>query len=641
MIALVLLCPALAAGQDFPNKTIRLIVPFPPGGPNDIIARDEPQIDRWGIVLDAPSTGLRTRRMPTFDVDILDKAAAEAAERMVRERFEDRGKVLVRIGEAPKRAVPFRTDKPFPKIVIPLIAPDGYPSKKPPKLEFLGDGQQVVGFGKHPDTRKPYVWHGINGTLPKLEELPLITQAEAQELMDDVAELLCEKFGYKLASESSSNGKAEDWDNSSDSPYRRLNKEAKAKYALWVPKLFEGAYDRGGDKGWRVPPASLGRELQEEISFSPEGIKDFGVYDLGDPLQGKRTPLDIVMEHHLGIPVEEIAQRRNSEGLKEAAEWLREALGKKDDGPKTEIKNRFKLTAFKEVELNATALYLVKGIIPHEGLTVVWGEPKCGKSFWTFDLALHIALGRPYRGHKVQQGTVVYLALEGRGGFNKRVEAWRKQHSLDRGLDVPFHLLTTPVDLVKDHRAIIEAIEAQGVAPSLVVIDTLNRSLSGSENDPKDMGNFVKAADAIRERFGAAVITIHHCGIEGSRPRGHTSLTGAVDAQIAIKKNKQEGLITATVELMKDGADDEQMLNRLEVVNVGTDDEGDTISSCVCVEAQPSVVFGLGMKTEDTIKGDGKACFEEGTRDKGVCPGTSFGTSFSCVPGQAGQAGTR
>lgn len=50
------LLPTLAAAEDFPNKPIKLIVPFPAGGPNDIIARVVGQrmseITRQPIIID-------------------------------------------------------------------------------------------------------------------------------------------------------------------------------------------------------------------------------------------------------------------------------------------------------------------------------------------------------------------------------------------------------------------------------------------------------------------------------------------------------------------------------------------------------------------------------------------------------------
>jgi hypothetical protein len=54
---------------------------------------------------------------------------------------------------------------------------------------------------------------------------------------------------------------------------------------------------------------------------------------------------------------------------------------------------RIKIIPFDEIRLSTERRYLVKGLVPRVGLCVAWGPPKCGKSFWAFDLSMHIALG--------------------------------------------------------------------------------------------------------------------------------------------------------------------------------------------------------------------------------------------------------
>ena len=67
--------------------------------------------------------------------------------------------------------------------------------------------------------------------------------------------------------------------------------------------------------------------------------------------------------------------------------------------------------------------------------------------------------------------------------------------------------MASALNLVVDQAAFLEALRAQlrEEKPVVVVIDTLNRSLAGSESDDKDMAAYVRAADAIRDAFDCAV----------------------------------------------------------------------------------------------------------------------------------------
>ncbi|MBR0730357.1 bifunctional DNA primase/polymerase [Bradyrhizobium japonicum] len=141
----------------------------------------------------ARNTGILTKLTPVLDIDIFNPDAAKAVEALVNNRFQGEGSVLIRIGRAPKRAIPFRTGAPFAKIAVNLVAAGGGAGEK---VEVLSSGQMAVVHGVHPDTQRPYTWPLGDIADVARDKLPEIDEVEARRLVDEIVELLCRDFGY-------------------------------------------------------------------------------------------------------------------------------------------------------------------------------------------------------------------------------------------------------------------------------------------------------------------------------------------------------------------------------------------------------------------------------------------------------------
>ena len=244
-----------------------------------------------------------------------------------------------------------------------------------------------------------------------------------------------------------------------------------------------------------------------------------------------------------------------------------------------------------DLPINKEGSYLVHHLIPMHDLTVVWGKPKSGKTFWVLDLAMHVAAGLRYRNKETVSGPVIYLTLEGGWEFGARAHAAGRASGADV-TSVPFFCSVDRRTFTKVGGAdgLIKEIQNTNVRPVLIVLDTLNRSLDGSENSDEDMTHYTKCAEAICDAFECAVIIIHHGRSEGDKPRGHTSLTGTAAAQLKITKvsaasNLSPQMMCTQVEFMKDGPEGGMLFSWLRPCIVGKNRAGTDIETCFIEEA--------------------------------------------------------
>ncbi len=221
----------------------------------------------------------------------------------------------------------------------------------------------------------------------------------------------------------------------------------------------------------------------------------------------------------------------------------------------------------------------IKKVLPQTGLAAIYGASGSGKSFLVLDALQSMAAGREWFGYKTKPCNVLYCALEGEGGIAGRVAAYRIQHGATspniRYLVQPFSLLESG-----DIHDLAKAIKTNRQGADVVVLDTLNRAAPGAdENDSKSMGQIIAASKQLQTLIGGLVVLVHHTGKDASKGlRGHSSLHAALDAAIEVRRDgdSREWIIAKS----KDGEDGEVHPFKLDVVELGIDEDGEPITSC-------------------------------------------------------------
>jgi KaiC/GvpD/RAD55 family RecA-like ATPase len=243
----------------------------------------------------------------------------------------------------------------------------------------------------------------------------------------------------------------------------------------------------------------------------------------------------------------------------------------------------------------------IRGVVPEDSLVVVFGAPKCGKTFAVTDMTMHAAHGLDWHGCRIPRPLrVAFLAGEGHNGLKVRLHAWLRQHESPE-MTGAFEVLPASLSLPDRLEEVITALRS--FKPDVVVTDTLNAFFgAGDENSTQDMTRFVDACRRVRQALRCSVLLVHHTPTgDIARERGSGALRGAADVLVQVGKDESgSGCVGFQVLL---GRDIEPMeapipLRLRRVETDWTDEDGQPLTTCVVEAAahQPVTLAGRGAR---------------------------------------------
>lgn len=184
---------------------------------------------------------------------------------------------------------------------------------------------------------------------------------------------------------------------------------------------------------------------------------------------------------------------------------------------------------------------LVTGWLYQDTTARIIGQPGAYKSFVALDIALCVALGRPWHGRPVQQTPVLYVVGEGLADYKRRRNAWCEVNGVEPS-ELRGKLLLTRGSVQiggEEWPALTQWVLDNKTG--LVVVDTQARASVGfEENSSSDQGLLIRHCDALRELTGGVLLLVHHTGHANGeaaeRGRGSSAWRAAMDSELLLCK---------------------------------------------------------------------------------------------------------